>query len=578
MINKLLILGVLATSISLMNAEKVINVPCAGDDQTWVIQEAFVKASFYKGKNVTIRLEPSTYHLHRDNAALHTYYISNTSFSQENSGRMKHIGVWMRDMENITFDGNGATIITHGEMSPFVIDNCKNIKLINFTLDSADPSVVEITISKTGENFIEFEILPPTKFEVQEDRFYFYGDKWKFGDENINPDQKIIAQIYDPEFERTLRTSSPIQGYTKAEKIDENNVRLFFEDIPKVNPGERYQLRHSLMNEACMLINNSRDIEVNSIDFNFMGNFGAVSQFSENITFSNIHCEPSKESGRTNAGFTDFLQFSSCKGSVKVLNSDFSGSQEDPIIIQGTFLDVMKTDSDNRITVANKDPQTFDFPPFKKGDELAFVNHESLTYTGKTARVDSVWTEDNNNYELILDQKISNFFEGALIPDFAVENLTWTPDVEISGNYFSHTPTRAILITNHRKSIIKDNKFYHIPKASIQVAYDANSWLEPDQITDLIIRNNVFIECKSPVISVSPEIKYFKESVKSNISIIGNRFLLPQAGAININASTDVIIKKNTFEFPLSKNLKDDNFITTDDVTNLKTESNRIIL
>lgn len=569
-------LGIFATSGE-MNASQVINVPCVGDDQTRLIQQALVKASFYKGEEVTIRLEPGTYHLHRNLAAQHIYHVSNTTSEKENPNPSKHIGIWMKDMENIIFDGSGSTILTHGELSTFVVDNCKNIKLTNFKVDAADPTVVEINITKVGDDFIEFDILPPSQFIVKNGMFLFKGEGWRFGDGKLVPKFKAIAQIYDPVREMTLRTPSPIHNYTKAEVIGDNSVRMFFDYKPEVHPGERYQLRHSIRNEACMFLNNSKDIEVSDVDFNFMGNFGAVSQFSKNITFDNIKCVPSPESGRTNAGFADFLQFSSCKGKVQILNSRFSGSQDDPINIHGTHLQVVKTDSINKIVIAYRHPQTFGFPPFKPGDELALVNRESLNYEGETAMVESVKPLNNYNYELVLNKKISSLMDGEIDSKYVVENISWTPEVLIKGNYFSLTPTRAILISTRGRSVIEDNIFYHIPLASILVADDANYWYESGPVSNLSIRNNIFIDCESPIIQVAPEVKEFKNPVHSNISIMRNKFISPQPDAIDIRDSQIVAIRRNTFVISPTSGLNEDDLIKLENVTQSNVKKNLIV-
>lgn len=60
------------------------------------------------------------------------YHISNTISEEENPDQIKNIGLWLKGLKNVTIDGKGAYIITHGEMTAFVIGQCENIKLRNF--------------------------------------------------------------------------------------------------------------------------------------------------------------------------------------------------------------------------------------------------------------------------------------------------------------------------------------------------------------------------------------------------------------------------------------------------------------
>lgn len=551
-------------------------MPCKGDDQVLSFHQALTRASMFKGEHVIIKLEPATYNLHRSNTPQRKYHISNTTSEYENPDPTKHIGIWIKDMENITIDGNGATILTYGEITPFVIDNCKNIKITNLKVNAADPSVVEITIKDVGDHSMVFEVLKPTNVNVSNDFFYFKGEGWIFGDEKRLSNHTAIAQIYDPVRKQTLRTPSPIGGYTKAEMVDSNTIRLLFNHQPEVRKGERYQLRHSIRNEAAMFINRSKDVEIQSVDFQFMGNFGAVSQFSENVTFDRVRCMPDPESGRTNAGFADFLQFSSCKGLIKITNSDFAGSHDDPINIHGTHLAITKSDAPNTITVTYRHPQTFGFLPFIKGDEVGFVDRNTLNYVGEPAVVDSIISIDDYNYNLILNKDISFLESKDNISDYAVENLTWIPDVLIKDNNFSRTPTRAILITTKGKSVIENNLFYRIPMASILVADDARSWYESGPVSDLTIRKNVFVDCASPVIYIAPEVREYNAPVHTNISIVKNKFFDAKPNAINVRASDHILIKNNLFTVEPMQKLTDEEIVTLENVPNYKIEDNKI--
>jgi hypothetical protein len=42
----------------------------------------------------------------------------------------------------------------------------------------------------------------------------------------------------------------------------------------------------------------------------------------------------------------------------------------------------------------------------------------------------------------------------------AIENITWTPEVEIRNNFFARIPTRGVLVTTRRKVVIENNRLY----------------------------------------------------------------------------------------------------------------------
>ena len=577
MIKKIFILlCLLIFNLGSVYGVKVINVPLVKDDATQQLQQAIDEASRYENENVVIKLSPGVYNISRNKASKNIYYISNTASQKENPDPTKHIGLWFKNMKNITLDGNGATLLTHGEMTSFVLDKCKNILLKNFQLDAADPSVAEILIINRDDNTIEFEVISPSKFEVVDGSFNFIGEGWKFGDNQKNTDHIEFAQIFDAQNNTTYRVPSPLKHYKKAVKTGENSVLLQFESAPKVYPGERYQLRHGIRNEACMFINDCQDIKLSDISFYFMGNFGIVSQFSENLEFERLLCQPNPETERTNAGFADFLQFSSCKGLIQVKKSKFNGSQDDPINIHGTHLAVDSIISPNKIIIAYKHPQTFGFMPFKPGDEVGFTDCSTLNYVGDVASVADINQINPYKYELELDREILNEDFDFPNRNYVVENLSYTPDVIISENYFGRTPARGVLISTKGKSIIEKNIFNGIPMASILVADDASSWYESGPVSDLTIRDNKFINCSLPTILISPEIKEFNRPVHSNIIIENNTFSPAGENTIIVEASTDVKIKDNVFNSPGNDNRDISDMIKTLDVDNCSIQGNSV--
>ncbi len=525
-------------------AERVISVPACEGDATNVLQLAIDCAGRCGTEPVRILLEPGDYHISRSHASHHLYHISNTASARENPDQTKHIGLWMRGMENVTLDGNGAWIITHGEMTPIVIDSCSGIRLENLTLTAADPSVPEMKIVAVDGESLTAAITPPSLFDIADGDFRWTGEGWQFGEGDGSATRPELAQVFDPQTNVTLRCPSPLKGRKYAERVADDTVRFFFDHAPKVHPGEIYQMRHGIRNEACALICNSRDICLANIEFNFLGNFGLVGQISENITYDNIRCRPRPGSGRTDAGFADFVQMSGCRGKIRILNSHFEGAHDDPINIHGTHLKVVGQE-DDKLRVRFMHDQTYGFQPFFPGDEVEITDCHSLC-TLMPARVQAVRQLDDYTFELSLDRQLP-----PLPADAVVENVTWTPEVEIRNNYFSRVPTRGILITTRRPSVIEDNTFFRIPMPAILVADDARSWYESGPVRDLTIRRNLFIECGSPAIAVWPEYDRFIRPVHSNIRIEANRFILPSpAVTISLRGAEDVTVTDNVFVLP----------------------------
>ncbi|MDE6490164.1 MAG: alpha-1,3-galactosidase, partial [Muribaculaceae bacterium] len=313
----------------------VITVRPVDDDATEHLQAAIDSAGRLAGKPVEIHLSPGDYHISWYMAAQRCYHISNTASAEENLDPTKHIGMLFKNMSDVIVDGHGARLITCGEMTPWVIDSCENIVIRNLTVTAGDPSVPEMTVTAITDSTMTTKVTPPSQYAIDNDgHLVWWGAGWEI--------DGGIAQILYPDRGVTLRCGSPLIESRKVSELSPGELMFHFNKTPPdTRPGDIYQMRHSIRNEVAGLINRSRNITLENLQLQFMGNFGIVAQFSDNITYRSLTCAPDEASGRTCAGFADFLQLSGCRGKVIIEGCNFSGSQDDPINIHGTHLSVV---------------------------------------------------------------------------------------------------------------------------------------------------------------------------------------------------------------------------------------------
>lgn len=520
-------------------AQNVIKVNPENGDMTKKIQAAIEKARSYNGKAVVIELQNADYNIHRESSSQILYHISNTASEKENPNQTKHIGLWLKGLKNVTIDGKGAHLVTHGEMTSFVIDQCENIILRNFTVTAADPTVPELTVTEVGERHMTVRIHPRSRYQIKDGKFSFVGDNWSLSDG--------IAQSYDPEKDITWRSWSPLNGLRKAIELEPNLLRFVYDKAPQARPGLTFQMRDGIRDQACGLIQFSKNITLENLHLAFLGNFGLVGQMSENITYRNMAFEPEAGSGRTCAGFADFVQMSGCKGKITIENSRFSGAHDDPINIHGTHLAVTEFLSPNQIVVRYMHHQTYGFQSFLPGNTIEFIDPHSLMSLS-SAKVKKAEMKSEREIIITLDKPAISEVKNT--EGLVVENVTYTPEVVIRGNYFSRIPSRGVLVSTRRKVIIEDNTFFRMQMSGILIADDARSWFESGMVRDVTIRNNDFIECGGPVIFIAPENDRNEGYVHRNITIANNRFRLTGTDAISAKSVDGLKITDNLFLTP----------------------------
>lgn len=534
-------------SLSVADAQHIIKVSAEPGDMTGKLQEAINKAAGYQGEPVVIELQNTDYPISRMQASRHLYYASNTTSEAENPNPVKSIGLWLKKMKNVTIDGKGARLVTHGEMTTFVIDSCQNITFQNFTVTSADPSVPEMKVLEVGDNWMTARIHHQSRYRIENGNFRFVGQGWEFGGG--------IAQIYDAEKDITWRSWSPLSGVKQVSEIKPGVVRFQYEQRPQAEPGMVFQMRDGIRDEVCGLIQYSKDITLENLHFAFLGNFSVLGQMSENLTYRYLSLEPESGSGRTCAGFADFIHFSGCKGKITVEDSRFLGAHDDPINVHGTHLAVTDFVSPNQLLVRYMHPQTYGFQSFFPGDEVELVHAHSLMSV-TSFKVTKAEMKTPREILVTLDRAIPKDIQEK--ENWVIENVTYTPEVVIRNNYFSRVPTRGILVTTRKKVLIENNTFFRTQMSGILIADDARSWFESGRVSDVTIRDNRFLECGTPVIFIAPENDVDEGYVHRNIRIENNFFQMKGEKEAVVAKSVDGLkIKDNFFQTQKKGDLKE---------------------
>jgi hypothetical protein len=335
--------------------------------------------------------------------------------------------------------------------------------------------------------------------------------------------------------------------------------------------GRIYQLRETYRDCVAVFTRRSKNITWENINFYYLHGMGLVSQFSENITYNNVSIAPEKSSGRTTAAWADCIHVSGCKGKIIVNDCNFSGAHDDAINVHGTNLRVVEKISDKQIKVQFMHKQTCGFMAFNIGDDIDFIDWESLKNHGSNRVIEAKML---NRKELILTLE-KPIPSGVELKD-VVENVTWTPEVEVRGCTVARIPTRGFLLSTPRKVVVENNQFLSTHMSGILVAGDAKSWYESGCVKDLTIRNNKFIKCGEPVIRIHPENTVKNNNFHTNIKIENNEFFLRNKLVVEAKSTKNLSVTGNTIY--VEKKLNDELAIKITDCTDVKTGENDYII
>lgn len=511
------------------------------------------------GETVTLE-KGKVYHAYPENSfEKKGYFCSNTAKRHENPEGLRYSAIFLKNKKNITIDGNGAEIIIHGKMTPFLFDKCENITMKNLTLDYFCPTMTEFEVLSNKDGICELKINPECRFRVTDNELFWRGEDDFNGEpywENRPHVQGRYVKVYDPEKRMCRDFDRNDLDFETVEKIDERTVRVTLKNKgADFVPGHIFQTRNIVRDQTGALFQRCRNLSLEGLRIKFMHGLGMVSQFCENVTYKN--CDFTPASGRTAASTADFFQFSGCKGKIEIDSCKAYGAHDDYVNVHGTHLRIVAADKDKKeITVRFMHAESWGFQAFEKGDELEFIKWDTLIPYSKT-KVVSYKKLNDTDILLSLDRELPQIEIGKDV----VENATWTPELYVRNCDFGPTCGRGILCTTRGEVIIENNCFSNLWGPALLLEDDCNFWFESGYTRSVTFRKNVVENCEyaemwqgAPSIRCTPKVmkEDSKEFVHARLVIEDNVFkgAKKDKHLMWIEYIENVEVKNNVFDAP----------------------------
>lgn len=451
------------------------------------------------------------------------YYESNTEVKNP-----RRCAILLEGLSGITIDGGGSDFVFHDRMQPFTVDDSRDITIKKVSIDWDIPLTAEAEVIEVNPGYMDIRIdQMESPYLIEKGKLVFVGEGWK------SPWRSTM------EFDRKTRNVAYKTGdwgclgggwnaYTATE-LSPGLIRLNFAFKRLPAKGNYLVLRHSERDHAGIFITNSRNVLIEDLNMYHNAGLGILAQYAENLTLRRVNSVPNPVKDRILSGHDDGLQVSNCAGQIIVDQCRFHGLMDDPINVHGTCVRIMEKIDSRTLICKFIHSQSIGMVWARPGENAGFIENNSMltVANGIIDRFDAI---DPEQFRLRFRDPIPAGIEAG----YALENLSWTPDVLITGSRFESCRARGVLISTPGKVIIENNLFESSGSA-ILIAGDANNWYESGGVKDVLIRNNHFTdECLTSmyqfceaVISIYPEIPKpdkTKPGFHRNIRIENNQF------------------------------------------------------
>lgn len=429
------------------------------------------------------------------------YYESNTT-----DNNPKRLAVFFEGVEGLTLDGGGSEFVMHDRMQPITLDGCRDMTLMNFSIDWDVPLMAQATVAAVGDGFFELILDARTcHYVLEKEKLFFTGEGWKspvMGFMEFDACTGVISNG-----DRCL--GKHWRDYT-VEQVCPDRVRLSrqggFERYPK--PGNVMVTRLGDRDHAGIFLNESCNISLSDITIHHTAGLGILCQYSENLSFSRVKVVPNKAKGRFFSGHDDGIHAMGCKGYICISDCEWQYLMDDPVNIHGTCARITEILSPSTIKCMFMEHMSTGLRWGVFDDLVGFIDNSTLA----TVENNNVLSfSPLNHKEFIIET--TRPFSSQVKAGMALENLTWTPDVEIRDCRFLSCRARGLLVSTPGKVVVENN-FFASSGSAILIAGDANYWYESGAVRDVLIKGNTFhnscltsmYQFTEAIISIMPEI------------------------------------------------------------------------
>lgn len=508
---------VIAGSLSSLNAaERIYDLTRMGlkadskKNASPILQRAIkrIQSECAPEDSIVLRFAKGKYNFHEAGSAERVYYISN--HDQTNP---KKVGIALEGFKHLTLEGNGAELIFHGRMIPLSLLHSENCTLRDFSIDFATPHITQIQVLENdAEKGITFKPAPWVNWRITKDSiFESYGDGW-----TAHPSAGIA---FEEKTRHIVYNTSDLSFSTKGVSATKDGALIApqWKDS-RLIPGTIVAMRMWSRPTPGIFLSENRNTIINNVKVHYAEGMGLLAQLCDNITLEDFGiCLKGNDDPRYFTTQADATHFSGCKGKIISRNGLYEGMMDDAINVHGTYLKVVKRMDDHTLVGRYMHGQAWGFKWGEAGDSVQFVRSNTMEITGQPNRITAIVPFDRKEVAGAREFKIT--FRDAIDPavseqeGFGIENLTWTPEVEFSGNTIRNNRARGTLFSTPQKVVVENNLFDHTSGAAILLCGDCNGWYETGACRNVLIRKNRFINAltnqfqfTNAVISIYPEI------------------------------------------------------------------------
>lgn len=462
-------------------AQEVIHIPLQKRDATYAIRQAIEGSS---SSQIKIILDKGTYFCRPDSAAQKYMTITN------HGNGLKNLLFAFENRKSVEIAGNGATILCHGQLLPFLFENCGKVDVSSLTVNWDIPFTFLGEVVAVNQEEEWRDIKPMREgfsWKIQGNRILFPNI------DGFNYDILGSTLAFDKETKQVYYGTRDIDSDPiRVEQLKNGDLR-FYEKLSYYPPvgcllsskGDRHHDRYAPAFE----FKESSHVTLTDITVHHALGMGFLFERTESIVLRNTKIVLPPNTHRVISTTADATHFANCKGDILIENCTFENMLDDGTNVHGIYVSVSKVLGPNKLRVSMNHFEQQGFKCVGIGDEVWFIQQPS-PIRGVTNKVTDVKVLNEKYVDVTFKDPLP---EGLQVGDL-IENKTWNPTFTMRNCTIRNHRARNILLKTPYKILIEHNHFSSMMSA-IQIRGESVFWFESGGVNDVVIRNNKFTNC-----------------------------------------------------------------------------------
>jgi hypothetical protein len=399
------------------------------------------------------------------------------------------IAMTLNGLKNLTIDGDGSELVFHGRMTAIKAEACENLTLKNFSIDWDRPLTSQAVITEVTNEYLEVRIDPSAyPYLIENKKLRFTGEGWQ---------SPVVHYIL---FDRENREVVPMTRdnalgdifNADVREIAPGLVRFYGQTEISPEPGTFLALYAQRELSGIHLYKN-KNTTLENIRLYYALGGGILSFMCDGLHFNRVNVQTNDAKNRVFSSMADATYFPNCKGLIRIENCMHTGQADDWANFRGTYTNVAKVTAANAIHISNKKGRPRPDNYYNAGDEICFVNTATMQRGTEWFVIKEVSAAGDEEIKLTFTKEIPP----AVNADYVVENMTWTPEVEVVNCVIPRkNRARGILLSTPQRALFEKNLF-RTAGTAILVEGDVDVWFEAGAVRDFTIRDNIFENCMS---------------------------------------------------------------------------------